>query len=234
MYGPDDFAAECHVSRETLDRLKTYVALLKDWNTRINLVSQATLDDVWSRHVLDSAQLAPLVPAHAHRLADLGSGAGFPGLVLALLLEGRVPVTLFESTGKKCHFLIAAAEAMGLHVEIRNERVETANPAGFDVITARALAALPKLLVYAHRIAGKNATFLFPKGEGLERELTEALKTWRMKVVRHPSKTHEGSQILEITYLQPLQMTASPESAGHKAYFGRGLNRGAKTQGGRS
>lgn len=205
MYSPEDFAAEAAVSRETLARLKAYVALLTDWNNRINLVSQATLDAVWSRHILDCAQLAPLVPAAAHTLADMGAGAGFPGLVLALLLEGRVSVTLFEATGKKCQFLQAAAAAMDLSVEVCNARVEVAAGRRFDVVTARALAALPRLLTYAQQISDKNTILLFPKGESLEQELTEAQKTWRMTLVRHPSRTREGSQILEISHLSPVR-----------------------------
>ena len=112
--GPEGFATQADVSRETLARLEAYVGLLRDWNTRHNLVSAKSLEDVWRRHVWDSAQLAPLVPDNAKTIADLGSGAGFPGLVLAALLRGRVAVTLFESTRKKCDFLAAAAEAMQL------------------------------------------------------------------------------------------------------------------------
>lgn len=222
MFGPDDFSAAAGVSRETCDRLTAYVAILKDWNTRINLVSQATLDAVWDRHILDCAQIAPLVPEKTRRLADMGAGAGFPGLVLALLLEGRVSVTLFEATGKKCAFLKAAAEAMNLCVEIRNERVEASSVGPFDVVTARALAPLPKLLTYAQKIVGTNGILLFPKGESLEQELTEVQKTWRMSVVRHPSRTHEGSQILEISHLSPVLMPEKGPLAPHR---GRGRRR---------
>src|SRR6201986_426181 len=138
-FGPNEFAQAAGVSRETLARLKAYVGLLADWNARHNLVSARSLDDVWRRHIWDSAQLASLVPPSARTLADLGSGAVFPGLVLAALLHDRVAVTLFESTGKKADFLRAAAERMALAVSVRNERIEAGGPGRFDVVTARAL-----------------------------------------------------------------------------------------------
>src|SRR5690349_6684343 len=111
---PDEFAAAANVSRETLAPLKAYVGLLEDWNSRHNLVSPGSLADVWHRHVWDSAQLARFIPESARTLADLGSGAGFPGLVLAELLRGRVHVTLFEATAKRCHFLEAVRDRLGL------------------------------------------------------------------------------------------------------------------------
>jgi 16S rRNA (guanine527-N7)-methyltransferase len=202
MFGPEEFAEATHVSRETLARLKAYVGLLTDWNTRHNLVSDSTLSDVWLRHVYDSAQLDPLIPPGARTLADLGSGAGFPGLVLALLREGKITVTLFEATGKKCDFLRAAAEKMKLTVAVRNQRAEETAKQTFDVITARACAPLPKLLSYAQHIAGKNTVCLFLKGQNAEAELTEAGKFWRMKTVRHPSRTHEKGVILELSQLR--------------------------------
>ena len=127
-FGPDEFAQAASVSRETLARLKAYVGLLEDWNARHNLVSASSLADVWHRHVWDSAQLLPLIPAEALSLVDLGSGAGFPGLVLACLLRERpgFRTVLYESVGKKCKFLEAAAERMELAVEVRNARMESA------------------------------------------------------------------------------------------------------------
>src|SRR5471032_3287886 len=113
-FGPEDFAAQTGVSRETLARLKAYADMLADWNARHNLVAKSTMPDLWQRHFWDSAQLAPLIPPGARTLADLGSGAGFPGLVLAAMLENQVAVTLYEATAKKCAFLTAAAERMRL------------------------------------------------------------------------------------------------------------------------
>ncbi len=140
----EEFAQQTNVSRETLARLKAYADILAAWSERHNLVARSTLPDLWHRHFLDSAQVAPLIPAEARTLADLGSGAGFPGLVLAAM-RPELAVTLHESTGKKCDFLRAAAEAMGLSVLVQNERIEALPPNPFDVITARALAALPLL-----------------------------------------------------------------------------------------
>ncbi len=121
MFGPDEFQELSGVSRETLARLKLFVDLLQDWNSRLNLVSAASLEDVWQRHVWDSTQLAALIPKSAKSLADLGSGAGFPGLVLALVLaeRGEFRTVLFEATAKKCHFLAEAAERTGARVEIQ-------------------------------------------------------------------------------------------------------------------
>jgi 16S rRNA (guanine527-N7)-methyltransferase len=150
---------------------------------------------------LDSAQLAPLIPPEAKTLADLGSGAGFPGLVLAVLLQGRVAVTLFEATRKKAEFLHAAADRLGLTVSVRNERIEEAARAEFDVLTARACAPLPELLEYAQHFAGPKTVCLFLKGQNVGVELTEARKSWRMKVREHPSVTHPFGVVLEIREL---------------------------------
>lgn len=195
------FADATGVSRETFARLKAYVGLLEDWNARHNLVSRDSLSDVWRRHVWDSAQLSGLVPLNAKRLVDLGSGAGFPGLVLAELLRDRMRVTLIESTGKKCAFLRAVADRLALSLEIRNARIEEARPETFDVITARACAPLPKLLSYAHKFVGKGTVCLLPKGRSLEAELTDAHKSWTMAIRQHPSATDPSGVILEIREL---------------------------------
>ncbi|MBU6299884.1 MAG: class I SAM-dependent methyltransferase [Alphaproteobacteria bacterium] len=132
-------------------------------------------------------------------LVDFGSGAGFPGLVLAVLLEGRVKVTLFEATRKKAEFLRAAAERLGVKVHISNERIEHAvveRP--FDAITSRACASLTVLLDYAQRFAGPETICLFPKGENADAELTEARRSWRIDLQRHPSLTSPFGVILEI------------------------------------
>ena len=201
IFGPEEFASKSGVSRETLSRLKAYIGLLTDWNTRHNLVSEASLKDVWQRHVWDSAQLAPLVPEKAKTLADLGSGAGFPGLVLALLLQDRLAVTLYEATRKKADFLRTVAERLGLCVAVRSERIEEAARIRFDVVTARACAPLPKLLEYAQHFAGPGTVCLFLKGQNVGVELTEAHKSWRMKVRQYPSLTHPFGAILEIREL---------------------------------
>jgi len=196
-FGPEEFARATGVSRETLTRLTALVDLLADWSTRYNLVSRSSLEDVWRRHIWDSAQLAPLILLSAKGLVDLGSGAGFPGLVLAIL-QPAFRVVLFEATRKKCQFLEAAAQATGVTVEVRNGRVEEARPEAFDVVTARACAPLSTLLGYAARFHGPHTTNLFLKGQNAAAELTEAHKNWKMHVLRHPSQTDPSGTILEI------------------------------------
>ena len=198
---PEEFAAAANVSRETLNRLLEMDRVLMEWSSRHNLIARSTVEERWRRHYLDSAQIAPLLPEGIRRLVDLGSGAGFPGLVLAAMLEEKdVGVTLIESTGKKAAFLAAAGEAMGLaSLKVIPARIESVRlPAPPDVVTARALARLGKLLGYAHGIAGKSTRFFLPKGQDVEAELTEAAKSWHMEVIRHPSLTSPDATIVEI------------------------------------
>jgi 16S rRNA (guanine527-N7)-methyltransferase len=202
-YGPEGFARDYPVSRETLARLKTYAGMLEDWGTRHNLVSPGSMADLWRRHFADSAQLAALVPEGACSLVDLGSGAGFPGLVLAELLRHRpgVRLVLYEATAKKCRFLEAVVARLALSVEVRSARIEEAEPEAFDVITARACAPVPRLLAYAQRFWGSSTVALLLKGQNLEDELTEAHKSWRMNFRRHMSRSDPSGVILEIREL---------------------------------
>jgi 16S rRNA (guanine527-N7)-methyltransferase len=204
-YGPPDFAREYDVSRETLRRLLAYDATLLDWSSRMNLVARSTIEDRWERHYRDSAQLFALIPERAKTVVDIGSGAGFPGLVLAAMGEGRgLAVTLVESIGKKAAFLTAAAEAMGLtNVRVEAQRVENISISAPDVITARALAALPVLLGYAHEIADEKTILILPKGQDVEVELTDAAKSWHMEVDKRPSVTSPGSTVLVIRKFRP-------------------------------
>jgi 16S rRNA (guanine527-N7)-methyltransferase len=197
-FGPEEFAAETNVSRETLARLKAYVDVLTDWNARHNLVSARSLEDVWRRHMWDSAQLAAFIPSHSTSLVDLGTGAGFPGLVLAEMLRGRVSVVLYEATRKKAEFLEAAAQRMGLNVGIRNVRIEASRHQPADVVTARAVAPLDQLLGYAQQFAAPHTVCLFLKGQSVAAELTQAGKSWSMKVTQHQSATDPSGVILEI------------------------------------
>jgi 16S rRNA (guanine527-N7)-methyltransferase len=213
VFGPEEFAAKTGVSRETLARLKAYADMLADWNTRHNLVSARSLDDLWNRHFWDSAQLAALVHPGVRTLADLGSGAGFPGLVLAEMLRDRVKVSLFEATAKKCTFLAAVAERMQLPVTIYNQRMEDALPGAYDVVTARGCAPLPLLLEYARRFTGPNSVCLFLKGQNVGSELTEAHKSWRMKVRQIPSLTDPSGTVLELMKL--VANESEPEKAPH-------------------
>jgi 16S rRNA (guanine527-N7)-methyltransferase len=226
-FGPQQFAEKTGVSRETLAHLKAYADVLADWNARHNLVSAKSLDDVWQRHFWDSAQLAPLIPAEAQTLADMGSGAGFPGLVLAEMLRGRVAVTLYEATAKKCAFLVAAAERMALPVTVRNLRMEDAPPQAFDVVTARACSPLPQLLGYARRFTGPNSVCLFLKGQNVGAELTEAHKSWKMKVRQVPSLSDPSGTVLELRELAnddrnpPTSQTQAAPRAGRRQPKGR-------------
>jgi 16S rRNA (guanine527-N7)-methyltransferase len=201
-FGPDEFAAKTGVSRETLARLQAYADLLADWNARHNLIAKSTLPDIWHRHLWDSAQLAPLIPAQARTLADLGSGAGFPGLVLAVLCP-NLTITLHEATTKKCTFLQATAERIGVKVLVRNSRLEDLPPQRFDVVTARALAPLPQLLQYAFPFTGPNSVCLFLKGQNVGSELTEAHKYWNMKASQVPSQTEPSAAIVTVRELGP-------------------------------
>ena len=203
IFSADDFQAATPVSRETMERLQIYADVLADWNGRMNLVARSTLEDVWHRHMLDSAQLFPLIPAGAKVLVDLGAGAGFPGLVLAIM--GVPEVHLIESTGKKASFLQAVAEATGVSVKIHKNRIEAVKPFTADVITARALAPLDKLLGYAHPFSGPDTRHLYLKGQHVGDELTNAHKIWNMKVDRQPSSTDPRGSVLSVCEVSRVQ-----------------------------
>lgn len=197
--GPAGFMSQVQtllpgVSRETLAegvaRLEIYAALLVKWQKAINLVGPTTLPDLWRRHMLDSAQLLPLLPPvdwGAGAIADFGSGAGFPGLVLAALTER--PVQLIDSDVRKCAFLREAAQAMGIgaRVGVQAKRFDALVPFQVPVITARACAALDDLLAWTAPFAGPDTVFLLLKGARVDEELTTAAKHWTMQVERHPS-----------------------------------------------
>jgi len=212
-FGPEAFQAATNVSRETLQRLKTYGAMLEEWNQIHNLVSRGSLPHLWQRHFLDSAQLAPLIPPDAMALVDLGSGAGFPGLVLAELMRERrgFRTVLYESTAKKCRFLQAVKDELKLQVEIRNERIEDAVKERFDVVTARALAPLDQLLAYAQTFWGKGTIALFLKGRNLGSELTELHKSWKIEEIQHPSLSDPDGIVLEVRELRHAQQRPRPE-----------------------
>lgn len=192
------FAEAVDVSRETLQRLEAYADVLTQWQSAINLVGADTLDDLWRRHMLDSAQLVSYIPAEGV-ITDFGSGAGFPGLVLSILLDR--PVHLVESIGKKAAFLREAARVTGAQATVHLGRIEDQAPWSGDVITARALAPLALLLDYMepyYRKAGANACCVFLKGARADEELTEALKSWTMTVERFPSISDPKGVILRI------------------------------------
>jgi len=201
------FARVADVSRETLALLTLYADRLSEWNSLHNLVSRTSIEDMWRRHFLDSVQLMRFVPDEAASLVDLGSGAGFPGLVLATLLRDRrgFRTVLYESTGKKCRFLQETADALRVAVEIRQARIEDADAEGFDLVTARALAPLPELLVYAQRFFRPGTIALFPKGQNIGAELTQAHKSWKIEAIQHPSISDPSGVILEVRELKDVR-----------------------------
>lgn len=193
----EEVGQQLRVSRETLARCVTYLDLLDRWQRRINLVGPATLADPWRRHILDSGQLWPLGASRARRLVDLGSGAGLPGLVLALL--GVPEVHLIESDRRKASFLREAARACGVAVEVHAMRIEAVPPLGADLVTARALAPLPELLALAERQMQTGTTCLFLKGRQVEAELTLARRSWTMQVTQEASLSDPDGRVLIIS-----------------------------------
>lgn len=193
---PEAAAGMVAVSRETLERLRAYVDLLRKWRARINLVGASTLADPWRRHILDSAQLHPLLPDGARVVVDLGSGAGFPGLVLAAM--GVPEVHLIEADARKCAFMREAARIMGVPATIHNRRIEAVTPFAADAVTARALAPLAVLLGHAEPFLGGGGQCLFLKGRGGEDELTEAAKDWTMAAETIRSLSDPLGNILRI------------------------------------
>ncbi len=189
------------VSRETIARLETYEALLKKWNSAINLVSPRTISDIWSRHFLDSAQIFSLLPENAKSWADIGSGGGFPGMVVAILAAEKRPdlfVTLVESDRRKAAFLMTAAREMSLKLQVVSDRIEAISPLNADVLSARALAPLADLLAFAERHLAATGVCLFPKGARWREELAEAQKTWSFIMESHKSRTDSEAVILKI------------------------------------
>ncbi|SFJ58605.1 16S rRNA (guanine(527)-N(7))-methyltransferase RsmG [Celeribacter neptunius] len=190
-----------NVSRETLERLETYHELLKKWNPVINLVAKSTIDSAWERHFLDSAQVFSLAPQGVRKWCDLGSGGGFPGLVCATLAAEFSPeteFTLVESDQRKATFLRTVARELGLKVTVLSKRIEQVEPLGADLISARALAALPKLLEFTERHLEPGGYALFQKGESFRKELSESLESWRFSHEEYPSITDASSVILRL------------------------------------
>ncbi len=188
--------------REALD---LYASMLVRWNRKINLVSKQTLEDLWRRHMLDSAQLMAFLPGRrgdgALKLADLGSGGGFPGMVLAILGAGEVH--LVESDQRKAAFLREVSRETGAGAVIHVARIEDLAPLGADCVTARALAPLPKLLGYVHRHLAPEGRALLLKGKGREGELTSAREAWSMRLSERPSRSDPDGGILLIEGLEP-------------------------------
>lgn len=198
-FGASEFQALTSVSRETLEQFQSYADHLLRWSRAMNLVSRDSLDDLWRRHFWDSAQLLPLLPTTEDErliIADLGSGAGFPGMVLAILQAGEVH--LIEADRKKAVFLREVARDLKLEVRIHAQRIE-AIPAPFaDVVTARALAPLDRLASYAQAVLKDGGKALFLKAQGADRELTLLPEPERMIIEQFPSRSDPSGIILRI------------------------------------
>jgi 16S rRNA (guanine527-N7)-methyltransferase len=190
------FAELFSVSRETLARLEAYAALLTQWSARINLIGRDTVGDLWRRHILDSAQLRPFVTERARSMIDLGTGAGFPGLVLAIL--GVSGVELVEADSRKSAFLREAMRIAEVDVMLRPCRIEAVPPHRVDVVSARACAPLDRLLGLAEPFLAPDSECLFLKGERVEEELTLARKHWTMTVSAHQSRSDPRGVVLRL------------------------------------
>ena len=191
------------VSRESMARLEVLIEVLLTWQARMNLISPSTVDDVWMRHVVDSAQLLPLIHKNTAGIADLGSGAGFPALVLAAIQPATVH--MFEANAKKVAFLHEALRQMKITASVHRDRLEPnvmPKPAPqVQLVTARAFAPLSLLLGYAHPFIESGATALFHKGQDVDAELAEAAKAWDITSQKHSSITDPLSVILEVKEL---------------------------------
>jgi 16S rRNA (guanine527-N7)-methyltransferase len=204
---PDSSAAVArvaNVSRETLDKLGRLVELIRRWSTVENLVAPADLDALWTRHIADCAQLPALVP-NARRWLDIGSGAGLPGLVIAIVSPMGSAVDLIEVNQRKCAFLRNAIREIGIAATVHQGRAETVlgqwrTPV--DCVTARAVAPLPALLTLAAPVLLTGATGLFPKGRNVDKEIAEAAHGWHFDLVKHPSRIDPAAAILEVGNLR--------------------------------
>ena len=193
----EKFAEQFDVSRETLNALSVFASLVKKWSPKINLIAPGTLPQIWSRHISDSAQLLSLAPETAQTWVDLGSGGGFPGLIIAVM-RPDLQVTLVESDQRKATFLRTASRETGAGAKVISKRIEQLEPMEADVVSARALASLEKLIEFAELHAAPDGTAIFPKGARHKTELAEAQKTWSFTYSSHPSLTDPEAAILKI------------------------------------
>lgn len=188
-----------NVSRETYLDLCKYEDALRRWNPKINLVSSDTLSELWTRHFIDSLQIAVHLPKNIQSLVDIGSGGGFPGLPLAIACRHQnLQFTMVDSDSRKCEFLRTVARKVGLKVEVINQRIEAVDPLNTDILTARALASLEQLLSFAKHHLAPGGTALFLKGANAEQEIATARRSWNFEIKQHQSLTHPDARILEI------------------------------------
>lgn len=193
---PESVAETLRIAPAHIARLQRYLAVLERWQARINLVGASTLSDPWRRHILDSAQVVPHLPAGARSVVDLGSGAGFPGLVLAILTG--LDVVLIDSNARKCAFLREAARVTDTAVTVLNRRIETVSDLQVDAVTARACAPLPQLIACAAPFLKPGGRCLFLKGREIDAELTASLRNWMMRAERFPSLSDPFGTLLQL------------------------------------
>ncbi|MBU2357852.1 MAG: 16S rRNA (guanine(527)-N(7))-methyltransferase RsmG [Alphaproteobacteria bacterium] len=204
----DQASFSLDVSRETFDDLVEFQNLLLQWTKTINLIAPSTKADCWNRHVLDSAQLFPFIPASASHLVDLGSGGGLPALVLAIMAKESRPdlrFTLIESDQRKAVFLRTVSQQLKLAVTVKAVRLEDADVPKADVVTARALAPLVRLLEFADQLMQPEGTAIFQKGQAFNQELDTARERWHFDATAHVSRTNPDARILEIKDIRRVQ-----------------------------
>ncbi|MDE4134732.1 16S rRNA (guanine(527)-N(7))-methyltransferase RsmG [Phaeobacter sp. QD34_3] len=196
----EDLLGKLNVSRETIDRLKVFESTIRKWNPKINLVSRSSLEDLWTRHFVDSIQVFRCATPPDHWV-DIGSGGGFPGVVVAILAADESPqtrVTLIESDQRKSAFLRTVARECGAKVEVISKRIEAADPQNADVLSARALADLSILLEFTERHLKPGGVSLFPKGVTWKKEVDNARERWRFDLEPITSLTEPDAVVLKI------------------------------------
>ncbi len=184
--------------------LRQFSQMVLKWNQHINLISRASEAEIWDRHILDSAQIWPISPDTAKVWADIGSGGGLPGIVVAVLakfLRPEMNVVLIESDRRKAAFLTQAAKALSLRCDVRAARIESIDDLRADVVSARALGSLALLLALGKRISSDSAVFIFPKGERVAEEIALARRDWRFNLSQTSSITNPAASLLKITDL---------------------------------
>lgn len=205
MNMPDAFARELDVSRETLEKLEIYAALVEKWQRSVNLVANSTIPDLWHRHIWDSAQLVPMLDqarmdlGRRLRILDIGSGAGFPGLVLSIMTDSELH--LVESDQKKCIFMNAVIRECGLSAVTHNQRIETLDDLQADVVTARALASMSKLVDLLRQQMRPGIRCLFLKGRQVQDELGELGELSHLQWQLHPSLTQQDAFVVDLTQI---------------------------------
>lgn len=194
---PEDLIEQQGVSRETFECFERFVELIRKWSPKINLISRASMDQIWQRHIVDSVQLSKATEGAPTTWGDLGSGGGLPGIVVAMLRPETL-ITLIESDLRKATFLRTCVQTLDLNARVISARIEDAVPLAADIISARALAPLPKLLDYVDRHIAPDGVAILPKGKNFEQELAAARKTWSFDCTLIPSITDPEAKILRI------------------------------------